>query len=237
MDSADLIAAPEPDRSARSQTLLLVLGSAAFSLSYVALAVLAWGWRDWRGFFESAPRAGVSIGMFLLFVGTFAFGCNVSTGRRDHPANNWIFLPMLLVGLALGWFPPHDDRLNRWPLGGWPVAWGGLALFLAGTFLRVGAVRVMGPRHSVWVAVQQEHELLTTGLYRWIRHPSYLGALLAVFGWALAFRSGIGLLLAGLMVPPILSRIRAEESLLIDEFGDEYRRYQRRTRRLLPILY
>jgi protein-S-isoprenylcysteine O-methyltransferase Ste14 len=109
--------------------------------------------------------------------------------------------------------------------------------FWAGTFLRLGAVRTLGPRHSVWVAVQSDHSLVTTGLYRFIRHPSYVGALLAVFGWALSFRSGAGLLLAILIVPPILSRIRAEEHLLLAEFGDEYQTYQRRTWRLLPFVY
>jgi protein-S-isoprenylcysteine O-methyltransferase Ste14 len=216
---------------------LLVSGSLVFSLGYVGLAMAGWGFDDWRGFLDSVPRDCVCAGVVGLFVGTFLFGCNVSLGRRDHSGNNWIFPVMLVIGLLLGWTCGHDDRRNLHTLGGRPVAYLGAAIFLAGTFLRIAAVRTLGPRHSVWVAVQEDHRLVTSGLYRFIRHPSYVGAFLAVFGWALAFRSVIGLLLALLIVPPILSRIVAEERLLSAEFGDAYRAYQHRSWRLLPSVY
>ena len=223
--------------SDRSLKLLLVGGALLFSLGYVALTLAGWGWRDWRGCFDSPARTCVCAGVVALFVGTFLFGCNVSLGRRDHAANNWIFPVMLVVGLALGWTCGHDDRRNLHVIGGQRVANLGAILFLIGAVLRIAAVRTLGPRHSVWVAVQDDHLLVTTGLYRFIRHPSYVGALLAVFGWALAFRSGAGLLLALLIVPPILSRIRAEENLLLAEFNQQYRDYQQRTWRLLPLIY
>jgi protein-S-isoprenylcysteine O-methyltransferase Ste14 len=57
------------------------------------------------------------------------------------------------------------------------------------------------------VAVQPAHRLKTDGVYRFVRHPSYLGALLAMAGWTLVFRSGPGLLLALLMIPFVLVRI------------------------------
>ena len=78
---------------------------------------------------------------------------------------------------------------------------------------------------------------MTTGIYRAIRHPSYLGLLVNALGWALAFRSGIGVILAALMVPPLLARIRAEEALLRTQFGDAYDAYRHRTSRLIPGLY
>ncbi|HEY2587535.1 MAG TPA: isoprenylcysteine carboxylmethyltransferase family protein [Tepidisphaeraceae bacterium] len=228
---------PLPARPTRGPQAILILGAALFSLGYIAWAVAGWGWHDWRGFFDGVPRDVVSAGIVLLFVGTFSLGCNVSAGRRDEAANNWIFPVMLAVGLALGWVAPHNDHRNLHTVGGDPIAYLGAIFFLLGTILRLAAVRTLGPRHSVWVAVQSDHALVTTGLYRFVRHPSYVGALLAVFGWALAFRSGPGLLLATLIVPPILSRIRAEEQLLLAEFGDAYQTYQRRTWRLVPFVY
>jgi protein-S-isoprenylcysteine O-methyltransferase Ste14 len=236
MPDLDTLAMPQTS-SDRFWTVALTLGALIFSLSYIVLALMGWGWTDWRGFFASPARTGVCLGMIVLFVGTFALGCNVRTGRRDEPANNWIFLPMLLVGLAMGWLPPHQDRRDVWTLGGNPVAYLGLLLFWLGVLFRLGAVRTLGPRHSVWVAVQEGHGLVKTGLYRFVRHPSYVGALLAVFGWALAFRGAAGLLLGMLMVPPILSRIKAEEELLISEFGSAYQDYQQRTWRLVPGVY
>jgi protein-S-isoprenylcysteine O-methyltransferase Ste14 len=56
-------------------------------------------------------------------------------------------------------------------------------------------------------------------------------------GWALAFRSGVGVLLTALAIPPLLARIRAEETLLRTQFGSEYDAYCRRTSRLIPGLY
>jgi protein-S-isoprenylcysteine O-methyltransferase Ste14 len=79
--------------------------------------------------------------------------------------------------------------------------------------------------------------LLTAGIYRFIRHPSYLGLLVSAFGWGLAFRSGVGVLLAALMIPPILARIRAEERLLREEFGAAYEAYCACTFRLIPGVY
>jgi protein-S-isoprenylcysteine O-methyltransferase Ste14 len=78
---------------------------------------------------------------------------------------------------------------------------------------------------------------VTTGIYRVIRHPNYLGLLLTAPGWALGFRSGVGLLLQGTLIPPLLARIQAKELLPEMQFGEEYRDYTRRTSRLLPGIY
>ena len=95
-----------------------------------------------------------------------------------------------------------------------------------------------GHRFSIFVAVQPDHRLKIDGFYQFVRHPSYLGALLAMAGWALVFRSIIGLLLTAAMCVPITARIRAEEEFLVHEFGDQYRAYQQRTPwRLLPFIY
>jgi protein-S-isoprenylcysteine O-methyltransferase Ste14 len=96
---------------------------------------------------------------------------------------------------------------------------------------------VLGHRFSGLVAIQPGHTLVTSGVFGIIRHPSYLGALVISLGWGLAFRSGVGVLLAALMIPPILARIRAEERLLREEFGAEYDAYRARTSRLIPGLY
>ena len=86
-------------------------------------------------------------------------------------------------------------------------------------------VFVLGRRFSGLVAIQPGHTLVTSGIYGVIRHPSYLGLLVNSLGWALAFRSGVGVLLTALMIPPLLARIRAEERLLRTQFGDEYDAY------------
>ena len=103
--------------------------------------------------------------------------------------------------------------------------------------LRLWAVFVLGDRFSGSVAIQPGHWLVTSGIYGVIRHPSYLGLLISSLGWGLAFRSGIGVLLAALLIPPLLARIKAEERLLHSQFGDEYEAYRAQTSRLIPGLY
>ena len=116
-------------------------------------------------------------------------------------------------------------------------AWVGVGLFAVGGALRLWPVFVLGRRFSGLVAIQPGHTLVTSGIYNVIRHPSYLGLLVNSLGWGLAFRSGVGVLLALLLIPPLLARIRAEERLLHTQFGDEYDAYRGRTSRLIPGLY
>jgi protein-S-isoprenylcysteine O-methyltransferase Ste14 len=110
-------------------------------------------------------------------------------------------------------------------------------LFAAGGALRIWPVFVLGRRFSGLVAIQPGHALVTTGIYSVIRHPSYLGLLVNSLGWGLAFRSGVGVLLTALLIPPVLARIGAEEALLRSQFGDEYGEYCARTSRLIPGFY
>jgi hypothetical protein len=99
------------------------------------------------------------------------------------------------------------------------VRYAGLALYVVGVILRIAPVFVLGRRFSGLVAIQEGHELVTGGLYRFIRHPSYLGLLLGQLGWVLVFRSAIGVLVALLLLPPLVARMNSEEALLQSEFG------------------
>ena len=127
--------------------------------------------------------------------------------------------------------------MGFWTFDGDSIRWIGVALFAAGGALRIWPVFVLGHRFSGLVAIQPGHRLVTTGLYGIIRHPSYLGLLVNAVGWALAFRSGIGVLLTVLYILPLFARIRSEEALLRSQFGAEYDAYGRRTWRLIPWVF
>jgi protein-S-isoprenylcysteine O-methyltransferase Ste14 len=143
----------------------------------------------------------------------------------------------LVVGFVLAWLPAYTDRRGIWTIDGDVVRYMGLALFVVGSVLRLAPVFVLGSRFSGLVAIQEEHKLVTSGLYQVIRHPSYLGLLVALFGWALIFRSSIGVLISLLLLPPLIARMNSEETLLESEFGEQYLAYRRRTWRLMPFLY
>jgi protein-S-isoprenylcysteine O-methyltransferase Ste14 len=98
-------------------------------------------------------------------------------------------------------------------------------------------VFALGRRFSGLVAIQHDHTLVTGGIYSIIRNPSYLGFIINTLGWALAFRSGVGVILAVLHIPPIVARIRAEEAMLRTQFGAQFDTYCAHTYRLIPGLY
>jgi protein-S-isoprenylcysteine O-methyltransferase Ste14 len=162
---------------------------------------------------------------------------NLSRGEREDRDNRWVLVAFGVLGLLLAVVPAYCDRRDWWTLDGARTRWTGVALFGAGGALRIWPVFLLGRRFSGLVAIQPGHELLTQGLYRHIRHPSYLGLLISSAGWALAFRSLAGLLVVALLLVPLLARIRAEERLLAKHFGDPYRAYQVRSARLIPGLF
>lgn len=199
------------------------------------LALVIWGWGDWTTFFAHPARAGLIV---LALAGGIAFGFSGSSsfgvGRREDPSSRWIFIPFTIIVIVFAWLPPRLDRLDRWTIDGDIIRYLGLIITVIGGFLRIATVFELGHRFSVFVAVQADHSLKTDGFYRFVRHPSYLGALLAMAGWAFVFRSSIGLLLTAALCALISARIRAEEEFLVREL----RAYQRRTRwRLLPFIY
>ena len=203
------------------------------------LALTTWGWGNWTTFFSNPARVGLII---LTLAGAIAYAFSGSSGlgigRREDPSSRWIFIPLIIIAIVFAWLPPHLDRLNRWTINGDTVRYLGLIITVMGGFVRVATVFELGHRFSIFVALQSDHRLKTDGFYRFVRHPSYFGALLAMAGWALVFRSSIGLLLTLAMFVPIIARIRAEEDFLVREFGEQYRAYQQRTQwRLFPFIY
>jgi len=210
---------------------LVLLGTAA----YLGLAVL--GWDGFAAFFSHPPLIALAIVFFALSGAALFAGGNVSPGVREDRGNRWVLLAFALIGLLDAYVPAYTDRQEMWTIDGDAVRWLGVALFAASGALRLWPVFVLGRRFSGLVAIQPGHELVTGGIYGVIRHPSYLGLLVNSLGWGLAFRSGAGVLLAALMIPPLLARIRAEEALLRSEFGADYDAYRARTSRLIPGLY
>jgi len=205
------------------------------TLAYLGLAILGWG--SFAAFFSHpALTALVIVGFVLTGVALFSGG-NLSPGEREDRGNRWVLAAFGVIGLLLAYLPAYTDRTDVWTIDGDAIRWLGVVLFAAGGALRIWPVFVLGRRFSGLVAIQPGHTLVTSGIYGVIRHPSYLGLLVNSLGWALAFRSGVGVLLTALTIPPLIARIRAEERLLRAQFGDEYNAYRSRTSRLLPGIY
>jgi protein-S-isoprenylcysteine O-methyltransferase Ste14 len=202
---------------------------------YLALAVLGGG--GFAAFFCHASLIVLTIAFIAMSVAGFFAGGSLSPGIREDRGNRWVLIDFGVIGLLLAYLPAYTDRLDFWTIDGHVVRWVGIVLFIVGGGLRLWPVYVLGNRFSGLVAIQPGHRLLTTGIYNIIRHPSYLGLLTNALGWSLAFRSGVGVLLALANLPPLIARINAEERLLSSEFGAEYDAYRTRTARLIPGIY
>jgi protein-S-isoprenylcysteine O-methyltransferase len=114
----------------------------------------------------------------------------------------------------------------------------GVAIFFAGLFLRWCAIFYLGQFFTVDVSIAKDHRLIDSGPYRLIRHPSYLGALLAFAGLGICLGNWLSLVMITVPITiAFLRRIAIEEEALVEALGPRYTDYARRTRRLIPFLY
>lgn len=120
-------------------------------------------------------------------------------------------------------------------IGPWTAA--ALLVFVAGIALRLFAIRTLGRFYSHQVRTLDEHAVVGSGPYRWIRHPSYTGMVLAHLGFILFFCSAASVLAFSLLlVPSIVLRIVVEEQALMSRVSG-YADYARERKRLVPLLW
>lgn len=208
-------------------------------LLLIALILMIQGWGDRQGFLDHPARA-LFMGVLalnvlaLLFVPFELF----ESGPQEVRRQRWpTFVALIAIGASL-WFLPYADRNDIWV---WPesdaLRYFGLGCVVVGAGIRVMAMAQLGPLFSTLVTIQQEHSLVTSGLYRWVRHPIYTGSLIAVAGICLVFRSKFIWVALPLYLVGTLWRVYDEEQLLREAFGEDYQHYQARTWRLIPFIY
>ena len=134
-------------------------------------------------------------------------------------------LRVLWIAIGAGIWLSIQAR-SVWPQALLP-AWcfeAGVALFVIGILLRWYSIIHLGRFFTVDVAIAADHQLIDTGPYRFVRHPSYTGALLAFIGFGLVMRNWASLLLVSVPIFfAFLYRINVEERALLAAFGDRYR--------------
>jgi len=113
----------------------------------------------------------------------------------------------------------------------------GLILFVVGVGIRLAGKRALGKYYSYGLRVLPDHKLVTSGIYKYVRHPISLAVLVYGPGIPLIFSSLYGFLITLALSPLVLYRITIEERMLIQKFGDEYRDYIKRTKKIIPFLH
>lgn len=115
------------------------------------------------------------------------------------------------------------------------VRWSGAVIILTGDLLFVWSHRALGRNWSPVLEIRKEHTLVTSGPYKFIRHPMY--AAIFIIGTGISLLSSNWIVALSYMLPVIcmyLVRISDEEKMMTEQFGDEYREYMRNTNRLIP---
>lgn len=114
----------------------------------------------------------------------------------------------------------------------------GAILILLGFIIRISSIMTLKRQYTYTVTRVENHALIESGLYKFIRHPGYLGLLIIFLGISTALSNWLSVIL---MIVPlfigIMYRIRVEESFLIGQMGKNYTEYQKRTKRLVPMIF
>jgi protein-S-isoprenylcysteine O-methyltransferase Ste14 len=138
-----------------------------------------------------------------------------------------LWLPLIMVFLGVAAFPIS--------LVGELVA---LAVMASGVGIRVWAAITLGAYYTTTLMTSEGQKVVTSGPYKFVRHPGHLGEIMIWTGLAVVSNNLVLLfLLPAMFVAVYLYRISAEERMLVKELGDDYASYQRRTRRLIPSVY
>jgi protein-S-isoprenylcysteine O-methyltransferase Ste14 len=118
-----------------------------------------------------------------------------------------------------------------------PMNVAGALIFIIGLAIRLSAAVSLNRSYSWTLEIRDEHRLVKDGLYRYVRHPVYLGALLSVIAVPIYAASFLGFLFTLTAIPLFIYRMGVEEKMLIEEYGDEYLEFMKATSKLIPHIY
>jgi protein-S-isoprenylcysteine O-methyltransferase Ste14 len=172
------------------------------------------------------------ISEMLLFISKRSKNKTLKTGN-DKMSLLFIWLSItfnMTFGFFLANYQPWDSSNKT-------IAYIALILFCFGIILRWFSILQLKKEFTVDVAIHKDHQLKTDGLYKYIRHPSYSGLLIICLGLSLGMNSLLSVLAALPVVIAVLYRIKVEEAILIEEFGEVYQDYMKNTGKLVPKLF
>jgi protein-S-isoprenylcysteine O-methyltransferase Ste14 len=160
--------------------------------------------------------------------------------RKGKISNSLIMivgLSSIVVGIIIGFTAKFMNI--RWLFSpDYLISSLGLLLIVIGVVIRWSAIRTLDKYFTIDVSILNDHKLIRSGLFKFVRHPSYLGLLISVLGLGVTMVNWLSTIV--MLVPHvvvILLRINEEERALEERFGDDYRAYGHETKRLIPLVY
>jgi protein-S-isoprenylcysteine O-methyltransferase Ste14 len=158
-------------------------------------------------------------------------------GRQDRGSKR-VFVAGIFSPFVVGFLVTQGGLGLPFPAHAAALEWAGGTVMLAGIVLWMRAIATLGRYFSVNVDIPEDHRLVDTGVYAWVRHPAYAGMIITEAGFGIASADAV-VAIAFLLIPAaaFLHRIGVEERALEVHLGDSYRSYASRTRRLVPFVY
>jgi protein-S-isoprenylcysteine O-methyltransferase Ste14 len=166
------------------------------------------------------------------------------TGAKQDKSTLGMIWVVIGISIVAGIFVSQSRSLRAgviglfdFPATNWilPLAVG---LFAVGLVVRWWAIVTLGRFFTVDVVIEKDHEVVQSGPFRWVRHPSYTGVLVAFVGWGMTLGNWVAM--AVVLVPifvAFLRRMKVEEDALRGALGERYEQYMKRTNRLVPFIY
>ena len=174
-------------------------------------------------------------GFFEVFMNLRQRSKNNVTTTNDK-GSLWLLYGLITLGYALS-FSIGATKIGR--VYHWNTFFAiGMALVVIGFIIRMYSILTLNQYFTYSVAKVENHKIISTGLYKFIRHPGYLGQLIIFMGISISISNGLSVLL--MMIPVTLGylyRIKVEEKFMTDHLGVDYKHYQDRTKRIIPMLY
>jgi protein-S-isoprenylcysteine O-methyltransferase Ste14 len=148
----------------------------------------------------------------------------------------WLLYGLITLGYALS-FAIGATKIGRMPY--WNTFFAiGTVLVVLGLMIRIMSIMTLRQYFTYSVAKVEGQKLIETGLYKNIRHPGYLGQLMIFLGLSISLSNWLSILL--MMIPVAIGyiyRINVEEKFMVDQLREDYLRYQKRTKRIIPLIY
>ena len=156
--------------------------------------------------------------------------------KKGDKLSIWILTICIAIGYSLS-FSIASTKIGR--IYHWDLFFGiGAILAILGLMIRINSILTLKQQFTYTVTKIENHELIETGLYRLIRHPGYLGQLIIFLGISASLSNWISIL--SMILPVLIGyiyRIKTEEKFMIEQMGDRYFDYQKRTKKLIPMIY
>jgi protein-S-isoprenylcysteine O-methyltransferase Ste14 len=174
-------------------------------------------------------------GFFEVFMNLRQRSKSKVTTSNDKSSLRWLY-SLITLGYALS-FSIGATRIGR--IYAWNTLFAvGMGLFVIGFIIRIHSLLTLKQYFTYSVAKVENHKIIESGLYKFIRHPGYLGQLIIFLGISISISNWLSIL--AMMIPVTIGylyRIKLEERFMLEQMGEDYLNYQKRTKRIIPMIY